>query len=170
MGNVPNDLKTTLNNCQKYPVYNEYLPSRPKDSFVSLYDKLFSTCKVIEIRKCTELPQHELKLSKVPCIHYLPRRPNFSSVLLYDQRFSRYKVVKWEMTSTHFELLNVKRTSVYLYNQPFLRHKVVNNRKCIELIQFFLHLSVKSTLCELNSEYLPLMFVSFPLPPAVFEI
>ncbi len=58
IGNTPNNLRMTLETCQKYPVYIKYLPPRYKFLSVSLYDQLFSRYKVVENQqnqKCTWL-------------------------------------------------------------------------------------------------------------------
>ena len=68
--------------CQKYPVYTEYSPPRPKFHYVSLYGQPFSRYRFFENQKCTIWPQNDLKHLSVkstlctPNIH--PRGPNFN--------------------------------------------------------------------------------------------
>ena len=46
--------------CQKYPVYTEYSPPRPKFQSVSLYDQIFSRSRLVENRNVPNGPRKPL--------------------------------------------------------------------------------------------------------------
>ncbi len=85
---MTSDWPWTLN-CQKYPVYTEYLPPRPKFSSVLLYNPLFSRYKAVENQKCTNWPWTDLSKVPVPCMHWvLSARPIFG--LMYSTTKIQY--------------------------------------------------------------------------------
>ncbi len=83
---------------QKYPVYTEYSPPRPKFHSVSFYDQALLRYKLVKNWQCTEWPQKDLDMlsvkSNLPTQNIRPRGPNFTTFHSTVSRFSRYKVVE----------------------------------------------------------------------------
>ncbi len=105
-----------------------FLPLRSKVWSVSLYDKPFSTYKVVENQKnwkCTESPW-TLTLVNKNILHTLnttctyPEAQKLWSVSLYDKRFSRYEVIENGKSQETTELpqkvleLSLLKTTVYI--------------------------------------------------------
>ncbi len=141
------DWSCTLN-CQKCPLYAEYLLSMLNFSPILLYDQPFSRYKVAQSRKYTDFPQHDLehKAVKVPCIHWI--LTNMDQIFIrfslqpavfdiqYCPRHKKYEwhqtvlehfTVKSTMCNTEYLTLRPTLTSVSLYNQRY-----GDNWKCTE--------------------------------------
>ncbi len=97
-------------NCQKYPVYTEYISPSPKFSSVSLYNQPFSRYKVSENRKCTGRPQNDLWYPVDT--EYLLQVPKFHSVSLYDDCFS-IELVSLYKTMVKVKFLRKNRETTY---------------------------------------------------------
>ena len=71
----------------------------PKFQSALVYDKSFSRYNGVENRKCTELPQNDLKHLTAKSVLYTMNnhpRPKFQPVSVYDKSFSSYNVVEIE--------------------------------------------------------------------------
>ena len=158
--------RTGTLNSQQYPVYTKDLPLRPKFWSVSLYDYSFPRYRVIKNQKCTEWPQIEIEhLSQKYTIYSKSSGAQIMVCLALQQAVSeiqgRQKSEMHWMTPNWTGTLNSQKYPVYTKDLPprpkfwSAFFKIYGRRKSelhwMTPIWTWEHLTVKSTLCTLNT-------------------
>ena len=118
-------------NSQKYLMYTEHLPLRPRFWSISLYDQPFPRYKLYKVgknRKCNDWPQINLQHLTVKSTLYTlktyPRGPNFhpfcsTTSRFWDTRLSKIRNAPSGAKLTDLEHLTVKSTLYTLNIYPW---------------------------------------------------